>query len=104
MLGKLSLHGKQETLKPLTNSRLIWSTVNVKITVIYNEPIGYAGTMLSRKLFVDVGSYTDTGTPSNEDIKLAVNGAGHKTQKPGHEWDIMDAVIFMFYGHIEDVR
>lgn len=79
----------------------------MKITVIYNEPVGFgssAGMVISRKLLVDVGKIPGIKTPSNEDIKFAVNVAGHQTQEPGHEWDIMDSVVFMFYGHVEDVR
>lgn len=70
----------------------------MKFTAIYTEQVGYnAGQCIVKKIYVEAPS------ASHQHVWKAINEAGYLTQKPGFEWDIADGVVFLFYGHVEDV-
>lgn len=71
-----------------------------KMTAIYNSPVGlYDGQSIPTLIYFEAPSKCSTN-----ELYRAINEAGYKTQKPGKEWDICDAVSFIFYGHVEHVR
>ncbi len=69
----------------------------MKFTAIYTESVGYNGATIVKKI------YFESESASNKDIWAAINEAGYKIQKVGHEWDIADSVVFLFFGHVQDV-
>lgn len=73
-----------------------------KLTLIYTVPVGFgssAGMTITRMLYLEAPAKCTTN-----ELMSAINEAGYKTQKPGYEWDIADAIVFLFYGHVESVR
>ncbi len=69
----------------------------IKFTAIYTERVGYDNSYIVRKIYVEAES------TAHQHVWTAINEAGYKVQKVGYEWDIADAVVFLFYGPVEDV-
>lgn len=73
-----------------------------KLTLIYTEPCGFgssAGMSIPKMLYLEAPAKCTTN-----ELMRAINEAGYKTQREGYEWDIADAMVFLFYGHVESVR
>ena len=66
------------------------SAGGVRYTANYTVPVGnYGGCYVQKIRFVQNPGQT---------IKEALNEAGYKTQKEGHNWDIMESTVFLFEG------
>ena len=66
------------------------SAGGVRYTAIYTVPVGrYGGSYVQMLRFVKQPGQT---------LEEALNTAGYKTQKQGHEWDISEATVFIFNG------